>query len=607
MKKHLFFFLLLCFAANPALAQTPKAFDLSEFGIKIQPDARLISVMTALEAAGFESRQNSVFRTELQNDLKTIDPDLQRRLRAFYERNKIYSKSESGQRIEAPPSEQAARYVSLAYALGQPPDFLTPARSTELPAGLLEVLDFAPLVKEFYSAQFEPEPKRIMRLSEKVSDLLIQYKAFGDQLRPEVSTMVRELTSFLNTRPQTVYFERITTKAQPAKEKSKKPAMQTVEMRERARNFYVVPDLLAVPGTVKLRVIGDDYYATVATDVKPPESSELRRAYLQYLIDALVFKNAKEITVQKEAIRTLLDDLSKSGATVSPDVYLAVARSLVVAADAKQIESEKIAEVTNEARAKIVQVKTELEKATVRANLDQAKKAIEKETLLTLSEAYSDGAVLVFFFADRLRGLEGSGFDVASSLTDMIQTFDAAKEKARLKETEIVRNQALAELAARRSKRGEEKNAGVDSAVESKDDELVKNLREAEQMINLRDYDKAENRLKELLNVYKGEPRIFFALARTAGKSATEAIDEAVRDERLKKAEAFYRGAIDAAAGEDYKYLLSQAHVALGRIYEFYDRNDEALKAYQAAITIGEVKGGAYTEAQAGKARLMSK
>ena len=214
---------------------------------------------------------------------------------------------------------------------------------------------------------------------------------------------------------------------------------------------------------------------------------------------------------------------------------------------------------------------------------------------------------MAFFFADRLRGLEGSGFDVASSLTDMIQTFDAAKEKARLKENETARNQALAELAARRSRRGEEKIAGADLPVESKDNELVKNLREAEQMISLRDYDKAENRLKELLSVYKGEPRIFFELARTAGRSASEAIDETVRDERLKKAEAFYRGAINAAAGGDYKYLLSQAHVALGRIYEFYDRNDEALKEYQAAITIGEVKNGAYPEAQAGKARLMQK
>jgi tetratricopeptide (TPR) repeat protein len=239
--------------------------------------------------------------------------------------------------------------------------------------------------------------------------------------------------------------------------------------------------------------------------------------------------------------------------------------------------------------------------------LKQTRTAIEKETFLTLSEAYSDGAVLAFFFAEQLRGLGGSGFDIASSLTDMIQTFDAAKEKARLKENETARNQALAELAARRSKRGEEKTVAADSASESKDDELVKNLREAEQMIGLRDYDKAENRLKELLNVYKGEPRIFFALARTAGKSATEAIDETVRDERLKKAEAFYRSTIVAASGGNNPALLSLAHFALGRIYEFFERNDEALKEYEAVIAIGDIKGGAYKDAETAKVLLTRK
>jgi tetratricopeptide (TPR) repeat protein len=279
---------------------------------------------------------------------------------------------------------------------------------------------------------------------------------------------------------------------------------------------------------------------------------------------------------------------------------------LVVAADAKQLESKKIAALTNDARTRIEQVKTTPEKLTVSENLKQSKAAIEKETFLALSEAYADGAVLAFFFADQLRGLEGSGFDIASSLTDMIATFDATKEKARLKETETARNQAVAEIAARR-KRGGEIVAVVDTAGDAQNAELVKNLREVEEMVTLRDYDKAETRLKELLNTYKGEPRIFFALGRTAGKSASEAIDDPVRDERLKKAEAYYRGVIIAGNDGNHKYLLSQAHVALGRIYEFYDRNDEALKAYDAALAIGPVDSEAYKDAQAGKARLSQK
>lgn len=601
MKKHLFCLLLLCFSANFVFGQTsansPRAFDLSDFGIRIQPDTRLITVMMALEAAGFESKQDSIFRTQVRKDLENIDPELQRRLREFYSRNKIYNLSNSAQRTEAPASEQATRYVSLAYALGQPPDFLTPERSTDLPAGLLEVLDFAPLVQEFY---------RKMRLSEKMPDLQNKYQAYGDSLRPQISGVVKELTSYLNTRPQTVYLEKITVKSQPAKEKNKKSAMQTTELRERTRNFYIVPDLLGVPGTVKMRVIGDNYYATIARDVIPAESSELRRAYLQYLIDALIFKNAKEISVQKEAIRPLLADLANSGKSVSPDIYLAVARSLVVAADAKQIETRKISAATSEARVKIEQMKTTPEKLTVSENLKQTKAAIEKETFLTLSEAYADGAVLSFYFADQLRNQEGSGFDIAGSLTDMIASFDAAKEKSRLKENETARNQALAELAERRKRAGETV-AVVDTTRDARNLELVKNLREVEEMVNLREYEKAEVKLKELLNSYAGEPRIFFALGRTAGQSASIAFDEAIRDERLKKAEAYYRTAVEAAVGGNYRALLSNAHVALGRIYEFYDRNAEALKEFEAAISIGEVKEGAFREAQAGKLRLSQK
>jgi tetratricopeptide (TPR) repeat protein len=149
--------------------------------------------------------------------------------------------------------------------------------------------------------------------------------------------------------------------------------------------------------------------------------------------------------------------------------------------------------------------------------------------------------------------------------------------------------------------------AVVDTERDARNKELVNNLREVEEMVTLREYEKAEARLKELLNSYTGEPRIFFALGRTAGQSATVAFDDAVRDERLKKAEVFYKSAILAASGGSYPALLSNAHVALGRIYEFYDRNDEALKEFEAAIAIGEVKEGAYTEAKAGKARLTQK
>jgi hypothetical protein len=48
----------------------------------------------------------------------------------------------------------------------------------------------------------------------------------------------------------------------------------------------------------------------------------------------------------------------------------------------------------------------------------------------------------------------------------------------------------------------------------------------------------------------------------------------------------------------------------LGKILEFYERNDEALKAFEAAVKIGDsrnVKDNAYAEAVAARQRLAKK
>jgi hypothetical protein len=81
--------------------------------------------MAALDVAGFDpagGRAPSTFRAKLRKDLANLDPDLRTRLKTFYERNKLPA--------PATPADQAARYVSLALALGQRPTFDAPERST---------------------------------------------------------------------------------------------------------------------------------------------------------------------------------------------------------------------------------------------------------------------------------------------------------------------------------------------------------------------------------------------------------------------------------------------------------------------------------------------
>src|SRR6266849_8434991 len=68
-------------------------FELSEYGVALQPDARLVIMMSALDAAGFDptppGKASSAFRQLVRKDQANLDPVLRERLKAFYDRNKL--------------------------------------------------------------------------------------------------------------------------------------------------------------------------------------------------------------------------------------------------------------------------------------------------------------------------------------------------------------------------------------------------------------------------------------------------------------------------------------------------------------------------------------
>ena len=576
---------------TPQTAQTRFGFDLSDYGVRIEPEPRLIVVMAALDAAGFDptpkGQEPSRFRAQVRKDQAALDADLRARLSTFYERNKLASSS-------ATPADQAARYVSLAYALGPAPNFDAPARTDDLPAGLLEVLDFAPLVREFY---------RKSGIDEQMPAYIQKYQAEGDRLRQPAAVMVRSVLSYLHTQPMTVLTERVPVKS--TNDSKKKDAQQTYSVRERQRRFYIVPDLLAVPGTINLRVIADDYYAVVPYDTDPT-SSELRRAYLQYVVDPLIIRFNRDIAARRDAIRQLLDGRAKAGAAVTPDVFLAVARSLVAASDARLDETARLDALSRAMQSRLQNTKEGAARELIVKESQAARAAVSDEAVAQLADAYERGAVLAFYFAEQLRGVESSGFDIASSFPDMIASLDPARESRRPAEYQAARERAIAARQARQAQRVADAQSTVDNTVNSSParSALVKSLVEVDEMLRLKNYAEAEARLRALLQEFPGEPRIFFALGQTASLSAENVTDEDVQSERLNRALAQYRLAVTASSADTERALLSRAHVAMGRILEFLERKDEALKEFNAAIEITDVPGGAYKEALAGKERL---
>lgn len=601
MKKVLLLVLVLIFIGN-VFSQTPpnkqpqpvqqKQFDLTEYGVRIEPDKRLIVVMAALESAGVEialSERGKEFSQKIKSDLALNDETLRLKMKGFFDSYKSRHPQETTAELLAP-------FVSLAYVLT--PDLMEPARTTDLPDDLLEVLDFAPLVREFY---------RKTNFEAKLPEYLKLYQDEGAKMRLPVSQMVADLLVYLNTKPITVSFERVKTEVPDPKNPKKKVA--AIKTLEHERRFFIVPDLLATTGTVNFRNIRDDYYVIVSPNTNF-RVSEARRAFLQFIIDPLVLKNAKEISPLRDKIKDLLDERRKSNPDVSPDVFLAVMRSLVAAVDTKEIEFQKVQLATEAARRKIDFAQTPEAKKAVSAQLTKDKQGYADETALELSQAYERGAVLAFYFADQLKGLENSGFNIDGSLRDMITSLDASREKNRLTEFADARKRGLAVREERR------KNASTIIAKNQQTIERVRKLKAQlepiDTLIKNKEFGEADNRLRKMLDEFPGESSIYYALGRVASLTAATnesggagTFDEGLRDKRLEDAKLFYSNAIRSANEETDPALIQLSYYNLGRIHEFYEENQKALENYQKAIAIGRLaQGGAYLESMAAVARL---
>ncbi|HEX6182421.1 MAG TPA: hypothetical protein VFZ44_00825 [Pyrinomonadaceae bacterium] len=571
-------------------APPPSTLGLGDFGIAIAPDPRLVAVMSALDAAGWDptpaGASPSVFRELVRKDSAGLDASLRRRLQDFYSRNAL-----KGAGVTA--AEQAGRYVSLAYALGQPPAFEAPPRSDELPGGVLDVLDFAPLVREFYKQS---------GLDARLADYVSMHRAAGDKLRAPTLDMARSVLAYLNTRPETFIIERVNVPA-PAASGKKKDEKSVTVTRERERSFRVVPDLLAAPGAINFRAVGDDYYAIVPADTDP-RLSEMRRAYLQFIVDPLVSRNSREIAARRPELKQLLDaEQARKGRDFGPDVFLAVARSLVAAADVRMDEA---------ARLRLLQLETSrrlqaagADQAAKDAALKESKErqaAIADASAAELAEAYERGAVLSFHFAEQLRGIEGAGFDVANFIPDMVAAFDPARELKRPAEyAEAVARVANARRLAAEARAREATEAPPADARRAA---LMKSLGDVGELLRVRNYEEAEARLTALKGEYRDEPLVYFTLGQAASLSAQEAIDEALQSARLNAALGHFRQALLFATPDTDRTVVLRARLSSGRILAHLERRDEALREFDAVIAASQPSERFHQEALAEKKKL---
>jgi len=332
--------------------------DLAAYGIRIEPDKRLIVVLAAIDAARTVndkgepvpvistplSSAGREFRELLRSDLAALNEDLRQRISTFLLLHKRRNPSLSD-------AELVSSFISMAYALSPVPDLSDPVVTTDLPGNLLDVLDFAPLVRDFY---------RRSSISANLPEYVKLYQKEADsRLRASAAEMAAEMLGYLHTRPQLTIIERIKTETQ----KNKKTVLTNVEIRERERKFVIVPEMLAPVGTVNFVNVKDEYYVVIPPDSEL-QSSGVRRSFLNFVVDPILLSDGKDITTIRDQVKSILEERRKVDSKISPDVYLTISRSLVAAIDTREWEYSRLRAATDQARRKIATAKTEDEKRT---------------------------------------------------------------------------------------------------------------------------------------------------------------------------------------------------------------------------------------------------
>src|SRR5262249_17941274 len=147
--------------------------------------------------------------------------------------------------------------------------------------------------------------------------------------------------------------------------------------------------------------------------------------------------------------------------------------------------------------------KDDAARAAIGKDAQAAISAVDDETIAQLADDYEHGSVLAFYFAEQLKGIETSGFDIANFFPDMIASFDAAREAKRPSEYATARARAEAARQARRKAVPEP--TAYSPADAAKAAALVKSLAEIETILRQKDYNAAEARLRDLIKDYPRE------------------------------------------------------------------------------------------------------
>jgi tetratricopeptide (TPR) repeat protein len=548
----------------------------AEVNVRVEPDARTFVVMAALNMAGFDyetgGRPLSPARVELRKDLARLDPQVKEKLAAFYKAHRRQGLDESA---------DAVRYEALSLMMTPPPAFTVyQSADRAIPEDLQPLLDFVPLVREFY-------------VKSGIRELLPKYLSIGQTYaagyRNPVGEVIYQVLDYFHTKPETVISMRplvVTTK-----ESDTRKQRTEVFARNRSRQVFIIPDPLAALDTsivrgdilnqkedLLSRRVGDDYVVIVGPS-RVAATDPIRQTMIRFVIDPLVERHLKTSLEYKDQILKLLGSAPSAPKQYAGSVYLVIRESLAQAANVRLRRIHSIA---------------------TRGNYT------EDEAMFDLAQAYLRGAVLSFHFYQSLAGLEQVGINIEDFFDRMIANTNFEREAARPKEFDAL----ITRVSATRSKSSKTVD-GEEEAAEAMMGAMAAKILTSDDLIRKKRFAEARSILDAVLSVEPNNARALYGMAQvvTQTPSAVELDPKGdendkiqAQHDRLEQAIKLYRKAIDNASKNSERWLIQWSHVFLGRILDFQEFRADAIAEYEKAIAMGpDVPDGAYKEAVEGK------
>lgn len=542
------------------LADRPNL-TLDDVNTIIAVDKRIIVMMAALNVAGYDyelgNRSLSALRQQLREEMKSVNPALVKKLQNHFQTH----------RKGLNDAAAVAPYLSLALSMTEPPAFLIDVPAERLPDDVREITDFALLLDEFY---------RETGFSRLMPRYVATYIKIAESYASAAGMALGSVLSYLHTEPvlelPPLYIPRRT----PTTEKKKKdqPAEEPLTLPNRVRQFVIMPDLLNATGAANLRIVRDNYFLLLGPTTEPNVEA-MRRGFLSFVVDPLTERQVREVAAVRNDLKKLMesrgDRLDQEYARRS--AYFLITDSLVRATDA---------------RMDVV-------------GLASRRASTEDEALYDLSLGYDRGAVLVYHFYDQMKAFEAVGVNLRDYFSSLLQNIDFEREGKRLEEYA----QRLARVKQLRTEATLAPAPAV--TISNADEKLVSRIVEADQMIKLRNYDGARALLEIALRERPNNARVLFGLAEVSSKQASSLEDADRVEEALFAAVEYYKQSAANASPETEKWLAQRSYVAAAKILDFISENNpslaerlaaDALAAYEAAVKLGKIEGGAYDEAE---------